>query len=354
MKQTTAMAPRQSHPAIAELETYRSKGANLLLPSTNIEYLSEFHAPVIDKCYLSPNPDEGDVYPASYKEDCNEFRIAAQGLRKISMAAGVVWHPLYCKRLDDRKDRNYVAYQAMGGIKKSDGSVIWWKGEYDLDFEVIKEELYEQYHQKSKNWSKSDDVKKGFVESSVRRDMIFKRKHKLKLAETGAMNRVVRSILALKNHYTKAELQNPFVAVRIVMQPDYSNKDVRAAFMKAAIESTTNIYGGTEPKTIEHQDNIPPVNDEDVIDVPTVPDEKGPPEAEEEPEPENGSEPSALELFLAGERADRIKYLEELAKRKDVDLEKIVTVAWKHFADKNFIKLFEHLMEQPDYDDIPF
>ena len=354
MQQTTAIAPRQTHPAIAELETYRSKGANLLLPTTNVEYLSEFHAPVIDKCFLSANPDEGDVYPAKYTDDCNEFRVAAQGLRKISMTAGIVWHPLHCKRLDDRKDRNYVAYQAMGGIKKSDGSVIWWKGEYDLDFEVLEEELYEQYRQKCKNWNKPEDVKQGFVESSVRRDMIFKRKHKLKLAETGSMNRVVRSILALKNHYTKAELQNPFVAVRIVMQPDYSNKDVRAAFQRAAIESTTNIYGDAEPKRIEHAVDLPPVDDEDVIDVPTGTDNEEP-----EPEPsENGYEPSDLELFLDNkDSVIRRRHLEDLAKKKQVDLKKIVTLPWEQFIEQNFINLFNHLNGLPDAepdDDIPF
>lgn len=351
-EQTTDIAPRQSHPAIAELETYREKGANLLLPTISIEFLSEFHVPVVEKCYLSSNKDDGDVYPANYDDDCNVFRLTAQALLRISMAAGIIWHPTYCKRIDDRKDRNYVAYQAMGGIKRSDGKHIWFKRSHDIDIEVEEEEAYERYRNKCKNWKKSEDIKQGYIESSVRRDILQKRKHKLKMVETGAMTRVVRSILSLKNQYTKAELQNPFIAVRIVLQPDYSNEDVRAAVQRAAIESTINIYGGAEPKMIEHQDALPPVNDEDIIDLPTIP--------EEEPDPtppENGQEPSDLELFLDGENAVRIRHLEDLAKKKQVDLRKIVTMSWGDFNEQNFINLFNHLTSLPDLEveeDIPF
>jgi len=243
-----------------QIQQAKDGGANLLLPSTKVHGLSELHAPVLDSVYLSPKPVDGDVYAEGSGSDA-KLRITAQGLRKLSVCAGIVWHPTGCRRMDDRSDRDYVSYQAIGGIRKADGAMVFWKAEYDLDFDVIAEELNDLHSNKCKNWNKTDDEKKAYVYSSVRRDMIFKRKHKIKLAETGAANRIIRAILGLKSSYTKSELSNPFVMLRIVFQPDYSDPEVKRQMTTAAIQAMTGIYGGqSEPIDIPPEDiqDIPP------------------------------------------------------------------------------------------------
>jgi hypothetical protein len=44
------------------LEKYKAAGANLLMPSTQIAGLSEFHKPIIETVKLSSDPSDGDVY----------------------------------------------------------------------------------------------------------------------------------------------------------------------------------------------------------------------------------------------------------------------------------------------------
>lgn len=329
-----------------EIQKARQSGANLLLPSTNIGELSDFHAPVVDSVYLSPNPKDGDVYPANYQDDCDEFRLAAQGLRKLSVCAGIMWHPQECGRIDNRSDRDYVSYRSMGGIRKADGVPVWWRGEYDLDFEVIEEELYEQYRQKCKNWKKSDDVKQGYIKSSVKRDMLFKRRHRIKLAETGSINRVIRAILGLKNSYTREELSKPFVMVRIVLRPDYNDKEVRAKLADAAIKSMTGVYGVDTPPVNTPQDDIESPTEENIIDVPAMPDDETLP-------PKEDDEPTEEEIFAGHSTDDQIKTLKDLAKKKGYKLSDLKFPV-EQFTEKHRLDFFIMLNGMSDEDDIPF
>ena len=87
----------------SQLEVYKKQGANLLMPSTQIEGLSEFHAPVIETVTLSANPNDGDVYPHSDEEDTSKqkFRLTKQALMKLSVCAGIIWSTEHTRRVDD-------------------------------------------------------------------------------------------------------------------------------------------------------------------------------------------------------------------------------------------------------------
>jgi hypothetical protein len=337
-----------------EIEYARENGWNLLLPTTNIGGLSEFHKPVTDKVTLSPDPKENDVYPGTAVDDVPYFRIHAQGLHKLSLCAGIQWDPMQCRRTDDGSDRDYVSYAVLGGIRKADGTMLWVPGNSDIDMEVEEEEIFAGHYKRANTWKKAQDQKDAYVRDATKKDLLYKRKHKLKLVETGAMNRVVRKILALKPQYSKEELLKPFLVIRIVLQPNFSDREFRQRMMDASIQAITGIYG--PPATRQ----LPAPAPGDVIDIPLAEGPTADPEPPPETEPDNaesGGNPSALEVFLSNENVVRIRHIEDLAKKKDVDLKEIVTVAWKDFTDENFTKLFEHLMEQPDPeidDDIPF
>ena len=333
-----------------ELQKAKDAGANLLLPSTEIGELSDWHTPVIDKVYLSSKPDDGDVYPAGQagQDDSGtkKFRLAAQGLRKLSVCAGLIWHPWETRRIDDMKNRDYVAFQAVGGIRKADGQPVWWKGSYDLDFEIVEEELRDQYSAKCANWDKTEEHKQAYVDRNVRRDMLFKRKHRTKLCESGAMNRVIRSILGLKNAYTVEELAKPFVMLRIVLRPDFTDKDVRAKLADTAIKAMVGIYGSETPIETPARDFS---GMGDVIDVE--------PEKEEEPgETENvpGDEPSDREVFQSYSVQERINMLKGLASEKGYALGGEWLPLEKK-SERNLVRLYDHLQALvDDDDDIPF
>ncbi|MCK4821717.1 hypothetical protein KA005_38480, partial [bacterium] len=294
--------------------------------------------------------------------DNAKLRITAQGLRKLSVCAGIIWHPTGCRRTDNRSDRDYVSYQAVGGIKKADGAMVFWKGEYDLDFEVIKEELDDLHRNKCKNWNKSDDEKRAYIESSVRRDMIFRRKHKIKLAETGAANRVIRAILGLKSSYTKTELSNPFIMLRIVFQPDYSDPEVKRQMTAAAIQAMTGVYGEQIPQS--EPIDIPP---EDIKDVPSdknddKPGSDSPKKSEKQDSPHADMKKNNLTRTQYDDLGfeDQVSALQVMAATKGFSVPMPIT----EMNEDNRGRLFDHLESMQDAvdfktndnqtDDLPF
>lgn len=345
------MSEQEGNPISKELELAKKQGANLLMPTTSIHGLSEFMSPVVESVYLSVKPEGGDAYAEKSAAD-TKFRITAQGLRKLAVCAGIIWHPTACHRTDNRNDRDYVSYQSVGGIKKNDGSLVYWKGEYDLDFEVVEEELRELHYNKSKNWHKSDEEKQAYIESSVRRDMIFKRKHKIKLAETGAANRVIRAILGLKSAYTKAELAKPFTLIRIVFKPDYNDPEVKRQVTAAAISAMTGIYGNQSPPPAPPID-IPP---EDFHEVPPDDGDPPPPDDGQTPEEEEVPEsPTDEEIFKDLSAKEQVETLTQMAVKKGYEPKQPI----KNLGLKDRLSFFAALEQMPDVEkvkekDVPY
>lgn len=348
---------------LAKIEELKESGANILLPSTRMEGLSAFHAPVLDQVYLNPDPNYGDVYP----EGDNYFRIARQGLMKLSVCAGIMWHPHETRRTDNRSDRNYVSFQAVGGIRKADGTPVFFKAEYDMDFEVIEEELRDLFTSKCRSWNKSDDEKAAYIESSVRRDLLFKRKHKMKLAESGAMTRVIRALLGLKNHYTRKELEQPFVMVRIVIRPDYDDDQVKKRMIEASIQAMTGVYGGSYSFDAALPPAIDLPHEEAIQELPETPEDDPTNSNNDAPQEATNDFPqdSKLTDFVLADRGIQEATIKELAKQKGYpNMGKIKafyeTLTGKaapsdmaKFSTADMTSLFRSLSVMPT-DDIPF
>ncbi len=347
-----------------ELELARKNKFNLLMPTATIEGLSEFHAPVLEHVTVSADPNDGDVYPHDDADDGpkKKFRLTKQSLMRLSVCAGVIWSPDQSRRIDTGSDRNYIAYRAVGGLRKADGQPVFFSAEYDIDFEVLEEELRELYTRKSEAkdkqgnyWKKTKEEREEYVEYCVKRDMLQKRKFKLRLCEAGAMNRVLRMLLGIKQAYTKEELSKPFVMARIVFRPDFSDASVRQQFIDASIRAMTGVYGpgaaAAMPKEAE------------AINVTPCP----PDEPEEKPEAANGKSessqqppPSESETeFQKLDLTKKIAAIEKLAKAVSYDLpdyvkrSKAKTLA--DLGDGTMANLYKHLLsKQPKKDDTPF
>lgn len=342
-----------------ELEDWKKRGANVLLPSTQIQGLSEWHMPILEAVQLSTNPEDGDVYAHDNAKDGakKKWRPTKQALMKLSVCAGVIWSVSESKRIDDGKNRDYVCYRAVGGIRKADGQPVFFSAEYDLDFEVIEEELRENYEQKVKgDWAKdkTKEQKADYVEYCVKRDLLQKRKNKLKLCEAGAMNRVLRMLLGLKQAYTAEELHKPFVTMRVVFRPDFSDKEVRAKFIDASVAAMTGIYG---PQAIEagitRPDQAQPIDVTPLTEVNEIL------EAEElPPEPFDPPSQNPMIDFQNSDDFGQCKALTDLAGRKGYNLADYQNRANKTIAEMERVKreaIFVHLMGIPDkqQDDIP-
>jgi len=292
-----------------EIDKAKKAGMNLLLPSIHMEGLSEFHSPVLDYCELSPEISDGDVY---FHSESKKLVPSKQGLMKLAMCAGIMWDMSRTGRTDDRKSRDYVSYSACGAVRRIDGTLVHFPAEYDMDFAVIEEKLRDQYTKKGKSAKKTGDELHGYIDYCVKRDLLYKREHKLKICESGAMTRVIRSLLGLKAGYTAQELKKPFVVARIVFRPDYSDPEIRKIMIKKSIESITGIYGGVD-EDVNEQISFTP------IDIPTSDfDNEDPPDPET---PDNLTSEKAD--FLASDNQTKITTLETMAKRADYDLKQI-------------------------------
>jgi len=377
------------------LEDFLADGAHLLLPSTYVSELPLYHKIVVDRVFLNPDPKEGDVYMqvrGGGNNGPSKFAPSHRGLMKLANAAGIMWDPSRCMRLDDRRDRNYVVYQAVGGIKKMDGSPAFLKAEYDLDFEVVEEEIRENYEKKGKKygkdpkrfgwWHKMDGpAQEAYLEDFIRRDVLHKRKHKLKLAESGAMDRVTRHLLGLKSTYTAKELDKPFIAVRTIFQPDYDNPETKKQIAAASIQAVAGVFGPSKQaaplRLVEPTiDVTPPPESEFPEEVPEAPEEMEP-EPEDSP-PDGGEEypDPAVADFLALDYEQRLSCIGDAAKQRGIEDQKALWTFYqeqtgkqppkkiKMMPEKDMVALFEALMsllpvapaeEEPLVeDDIPF
>lgn len=256
-------------PLEQKVAKYREQNYNVLLPSQSIQQFGHFHEPSVEVVQLDASQGSGDVYVQTWKKDGQgnytipkDFSLAKPALLKLATCAGIVWDMMNTKRVDDGHDRNYVCYQAVGSLQRSDGRWIPLKNMYEVDIEVIREELVDQYTKKCKDWNQTEEYKIDWIKESVRRDVLKKRKHKLRLAESGAMMAVIRSLLAIKSHYTKAELDKPFVVPRVVFNPDTEDPEIRKAILTEGKAAMRSAYG---PDWEEQFPTSTP------IDVPAIP-----------------------------------------------------------------------------------
>jgi hypothetical protein len=355
----------------ATLEKFREEGAHLLLPSTFIPETPKYHTVAVDQVVLSPDTKEGDVYPQQQKK----LALTRQGLMKLANAAGIIWDPNRSRRLDDRTDKDYVVYQAVGGYKKLDGTPLFMKAEYDLDFEVIRDEIEEGYEIKRQKW-KADaswfkkmtaDQQDAYIKKCIRRDVLQKRKHKIKLAETGAMTRVIRGLLNLKATYTVPELKKPFIVVRLVFQPDYDDPEVKSRMAAAAVGAVAGVFGpGATQPALPPASQESPVTEAEIPEAPPMDDDEPPETIPNGSDCEPGCQPDALGAFLDMSTTDRLSLFGTMAKKRGIANEADLWTFWTKISGKpkpskisampedDMVQMFEALQDDEKRSDIPF
>ncbi|WP_022667893.1 hypothetical protein [Desulfospira joergensenii] len=296
----------------AYLEEERQKGAIVFLPSAIIP--DSFYRPVVETVWLT----DDDIYKSQGK-----FRIKYEGLCKLSGKAGIEWSPMDSGRTDDGRDKLYISFRAVGLIRKADGKLYPTACNYELDLELEKEDLEEQYRKKAeeKSW-KDDRAKIIWINDKVKRDWFHKRRHKHSLSESGARARVIRSILGLPSQYQKKNeiLDRPFVIVRFVL--DHQNPDIKQALLTAARENMSAVFGHGSipalPKFVSAASG-----DDNVIDLPHQPASPEPP-AEEQGNPYGdppGQEPdSRLIDFENSDPESQVQTLTYLFKARSQNL----------------------------------
>jgi len=298
---------------------------------------------------LSPEPDDKDVY---YNKAIKLFSITGQGLKKISICGNVEWNIDKCTPIDRVKD--YVSFQAVGGIRKADGNLYQEKNCADLDILAFREDLVEKYNGKQfktnhKKYNNGDEPSPDYINYCIERDFRQKRVFMLPETETKAKNRVIRSLFSVKQGYTKRELTNPFVILRFSFILDVTDKDIKQMLAMQFIGSSRSVYG--EQKRIPDAEIIDVKPEEphsaDGEDGDTTPpdDNTAPPEQDSDETPP--IPPDDEEVFKAHSFSEQCDVINGLIKKKKYDKKKM-TKGLDKFTPDQMIKFFNKLNSMKD------
>lgn len=342
------------------LEYYEEEGFNIT-PPIKFRGLSDYLKADIDTVLISTNLDDKDVYPhsdsAKTKPEDRRFRLSKQALDKLAFAASVKWHEQFgSKRLDDTKNRDYVAFKSYAGVRKANDSWVAVSAYYDLDLISIREGMEEQFRAKGVKYKKQGAELEEYVKFCVTRDMRKKYLHRSTLCESGASTRVLRKLLGIKGSYTFKELQRPFVCPSVIEKVDYEDPNVKIMIAQERIGAQSKIYGLPSPverpeaKDVISED-IKANGDDDIPleDISTEPDE-----IDVEPEVEDD--------FDNWDRASREEYLIKLCKAKKYALTGLIKrmKGINTLSDVPDVQLsamkdkFSQMPDVPDDDDIPY
>lgn len=359
--------------AVKELELYKKKNVNILGPKINPEELSVFHKIVFDSIRLSSDVVDGDVYKYkdAYKGRPAQYVISGAGLKKLSVMAGVYWNPAETRIVNI--SQRYVAYSAVGCVKRGDGTNVCYSAEADCDIDVEEDNIIESYKQKRKKWATVDwFIKMGeagqfdYIESGIRKELNHKKKFKTRIAATDARSRVLRPLLMIKKTYTIEELGRDFVMPRVVLSPDYKDKTVQKMMLAAALQSQISVFGPAQPQVTDAsvvdvpqgEYNVMPAEPGDIAEIDEQPETAPRTETDKQTETRKRTEseikpgPGSRELFCDMTGLEQVETLIRLSERKGYEPKQPIAA----LSPKDSLTFWDALNKLQDVvdDDVPF
>lgn len=236
---------------------------NVICPTETVLEISPLHKLVPEIVVIDSDPAHGEVVRIGVQfergtENQPVFFLSKHGLEKLAQAAGIVFDPRNTRRTDDGKNPRRVEFQATGAMQKPDGSWITVSHSKEIDLDAIEWETRSSLISaaldeavKITRSGKEHVLQHGTSECTkeidrrVAKTMLFWQKNKVAVADTGAHNRVVRSLLLLKPFYSRDELAKPFVVPHVALNTKYILKDPesRRRFIQSAFTLSYGIFG---------------------------------------------------------------------------------------------------------------
>jgi hypothetical protein len=304
------------------LQKYQDQKCNILYPSKTImSDIVPIYQMVIDEIKIDSDPNNGEVFPVGSINVngswIQKFSLAKCALDKIAYAASIQFDPVNTKRIDDGSDSDIVVWQAVGAIRKPDGTIVVIKKTYEMNLKTREAELRKEAEDKKAN----NKLKKGeTVEDYVKKNLIQLRKWKIPRAETGAYNRVIRSLVALKSSYTIQELQQPFIVPKFQLNIGMLVQDpqIKSLILQSALQSQSNLFGSSSPE----------------IDIQSLPSQQ--------------TLPSQQKFIGSGEKVTEIENHEN--DEPEPDHQELHAQEWLNTDDDSRIKRINVLIEQKGFE----
>ena len=297
--------------ALAEINQ-KYAGCNLLMPMSVSAQMSPFYKVTVMQVQADTSDNSGDIFKVGSVKTGSETKTNRSGepyekgiysdvfspakplLMKIAAAAGIQFDPAHTGGEYVNGDKNVYRGRAYGAMKEPDGT---WKthadekiinlhdaeDNYRLEFmdkslKGITDEkqakaaadMFKGTWKKAQNkWHKEVNAffvdekdRQQYIERGILVNMTLLRKTMCEKALTGAILRTIRALTGLKGTYTKEELKKPFAIPRVTFSPDYNDPQIREAFLKQGINSTTELFGSAPTAAAPVlQDSMPSVPD---------------------------------------------------------------------------------------------
>lgn len=192
--------------SLSKLLPELKKRGNLLYPLSYCDGIPPMHKVSVREVTIDSNPDHGEIYHPK-QTPSGMFALTATGLKRLESAAGIDWVSQLCFRKDNGLAQFYCVFNACAKIQDLDGTYRTVTAETTLDY---------------RDGSIS-------IEGLSAGDIKQKRMSIAQRAETAAKNRVRREAIGLKPMYSVAELNRPFIILKLIKDIPQRYDDAVAA-----------------------------------------------------------------------------------------------------------------------------
>jgi hypothetical protein len=222
---------------------------NVLTPFTNVSGIQPSFGIIASVVKINTERGSGETYSGftdtgakampflkgEKDKPSEELALAKIGLRKIAECGGI---STSTTRTDPRTIAHYWEFKATASYRGLDGSLVTREATFEWDLRDGSDRL--------KGWT-PNQITEG-------------RKNGLRNCEARAINAAIRECgCGIRQKYTRAELEKPFLVVRVAFQPDFSDPEIKRLVTEKALGGTAMLY---PPATRE----LPAV-DADVIET---------------------------------------------------------------------------------------
>jgi len=228
--------------------------ANLITPCVQLDHVPAMHGVSLRHVSIDPSPEAGEVYQDKQFCRADERALTKIGLLKLWQAAG--GSVTDSRRMDDRADRFYCEWRVAVRLQQLDGRTVEIPGSKTIDFRPGSPQIA--------GWTAKRLAQARQVIEA--------------LAESKALLRAIRAALAVKQKYTTAELEKPFVVPALVPVLDTDDPEIRRMVAAQILGVTTQLYGPPDGESRVDQPSVEV--------MPEPPDDELPDPDTPEPDPE--------------------------------------------------------------------
>jgi hypothetical protein len=266
------------------LQNYPADKYNLLYPSESAIDISPIFEIIEEVVRINPDPKQQEVFDAGSFQDggkwITKLGLSKTALEKLSYAAGIVFDSMETGQVPTDRPKE-IQFKVQGALQKLDGTYVRATKTKTVNLIELEKEQRERLEAKALQGDLKKDRRvleagtkecNDYIEGALKLFMIKETKDAPQKAETGAYNRVIRSLLGLRPYYTEKDLQKPFVVIKVALNTAVLMMDAstRQMVLMNALNAQTNVFGRLPAPEMTQRllnANVIEINDDDPDEI---------------------------------------------------------------------------------------